>query len=730
MIIEEFCRDWLFIPEAVAPTLSDECFEGVTLPHTNRLFTRLSVDNADYQFASTYRKHFSLPGDIEGQRVFIDFDGVMLVSTIYLNGIRLGVHEGGYTPFSFELTQYLLPGDNLLTVYVDATENPNVPPYGDLVDFLTFGGIYREVRLRSVSPCHIVSAFVRPLDVLTAPRLECDLKLAGAALGLSVEAVLEDVRGQPLARASEAVRADSLTLALPKLENIALWSLECPTLYKLRISLSLDGELVDQQVVRFGFRSAEFRADGRFYLNGEPLKLFGLNRHQTYPYIGAAAPQRLQELDAEIIRDELGCNIVRTSHYAQSPHFLNRCDEIGLLVFEELAGWHHIGGDAWRALALQDLRAMVERDRNHPSIILWGTRINESPDDEDLYGQSNAFAHQLDPTRQTGGVRDFIRSEFLEDVFTLNDFPEGIQTPLVRPHLITEFVGHMFPTKSWDNEERRLEHALRHARKHNLQIGHPDVAGAIGWCAFDYSSHKEFGSGDRICYHGVMDIFRLPKFAAYFYRSQKAPSEEVVLHAATNWTMGDRSGGGNNPLVIFSNCDEVEIFIGDACQGRFQPDFERYPHLAHPPFTVQWSEPYNPWGTPWRDLIVRGCIGGVVAAEQRIDSAHIPHQLRLSANTPVLNADGADMARVAVQVVDKYGNVLPYQTQVVRITLEGDAELIGENPLVLLGGQAACYVKARFTTGEVRLAAQTDSLPLVNLTLQIGGQQAAGTITF
>jgi beta-galactosidase len=476
---------------------------------------------------------------------------------------------------------------------------------------------------------------------------------------------------------------------------------------------------VDQEVVRFGFRSAEFCDDGQFYLNGKPLKLFGLNRHQTYPYIGAAAPAGLQYLDAEILKYELGCNIVRTSHYPQSPHFLNRCDEIGLLVFGEITGWQHTGNAAWQALALHDLRAMVERDRNHPSIILWGVRVNESPDNDDFYCRTNALAHELDPTRPTGGVRNFIKSKFLEDVFTLNDFTEGIQPPMVLPHLITEFGGHMFPTKTWDHEDRRIEHALKHARKHNLQMGHPDVAGAIGWCAFDYHTHREFGSGNRICYHGVMDLDRLPKMAAYFYRSQKSPSDEIVLYAATNWTMGDRVGGGNNPLMVFSNCDEIEVFIGDTSYGRLQPDSEQYPYLKYPPFTMRWPEPYNPWGTNFRDLTVHGYINGALVAEHKIDSDHIPYRLRVIASTTHLKPDGADMARIAVQIVDKYSNVLPYQTRVVKLILEGNAEFIGENPLVLLGGQGACYVKSQRTVGEVAIHACTDDLSPVTIMIQI-----------
>lgn len=718
-IVQNFNQAWLFAPEEIALDTGDEAFSSITLPHTNKQFSHYSVDNAEYQFVSTYRKHFSVSEEAAGKQVFIDFDGAMLVSTVYLNGTNLGVQQGGFTPFSFDITEHILRGDNLLTVYVDATENTDVPPYGGTVDFLTFGGIYRDVTLRMVDPVHVVSVFPRPMNVLNIPRLECDIEVAQFKPNTTVELLLEDAQGHQIAQQMQSVTSASMVLTFPELENISLWTLENPTLYTLRVTVSNQGQPVDQVLTRFGFRQAEFCPDGRFYLNGQPMKLFGLNRHQTYPYIGAAAPQRLQEQDADIIKHQLGCNIVRTSHYAQSPYFLNRCDEIGLMVFEELAGWKFIGDDAWKALAMHDLKTMIKRDRHHPSIILWGVRINESGDDEGFYGETNFLSHQLDPTRQTGGVRDFIQSEFLEDVFTLNDFPDGIQQPLVRPHLITEFAGHQFPTKPWDHEERRVEHALHHARKHNLQMGHPDVAGAIGWCAFDYHTHKEFGSGDRICYHGVMDIYRLPKMAAYFYRSQKSPADEIVLHAATNWTMGDRSGGGNNPLTVFSNCDEIDVLIGEEYQGRFQPDVAQYPHLERPPFTVRWPEPYNPWGTPFLDLTVRGYIVGEMVAEHKIDSGHVPHELRLTANTTCLKADGTDMAHIAIQVVDKYGNVLPYQMRIVQITLEGDVELVGEKSLVLLGGQGAVYVKSGFHAGEVKICAQTNHLPAASLTLKI-----------
>jgi len=718
-LIQNFNQNWLFTPHKVDENVPDSDFTGITIPHSNKTFTQRYVNNADYQFISTYRKYFTVPEDRTGKRVFLQFDGVMLESTVYLNGEKCATHQGGYTPFTVDITGIVTDGDNLLTVFVDATEHKHIPPYGNLVDYLTFGGIYRDVFLLIVDETHIKEVIATPADVLENPRLDCTVKLSNAQSGLSVEAQLLDAEGNIVARHKGTVNRESLDFALPDLD-IHLWTLNDPLLYQFEVKLLQNGTVIDNYSAKIGFREAEFSTDGAFYLNGEKLKLFGVNRHQTYPFIGAAAPKRLQEMDADIIKHELGCNIVRTSHYAQSPHFLNRCDEIGLLVFEELAGWQHIGDETWKQLVYDDLEAMIKRDRHHASIILWGVRVNESPDDEAFYTKTNAMAHELDPSRQTGGVRNFIESQQLEDVFTLNDFLEIIQTPRP-PHLITEFSGHMFPTKTNDHEARRVEHALKHARKHNLQYGHDKVAGAISWCAFDYHTHKEFGSGDRICHHGVMDMFRLPKYAAYFYRSQKAVDDEIVLFAATGWTMGDRDGGGNNPLVIFSNCERVEILIGEESMAICEPDYETYPHLPHPPFVLKWEQPYNPWGTGFEDLIVRGYIGDKVVAEHCVDSDHIPHEVCLQSSSTELHADGSDMARLSVSIVDKYGNVLPYRTEVVTWSIKGNAELIGEDPMALIGGQGACFVRAGHETGTISVMASVLMLKPVTIDIDIVG---------
>jgi len=729
--VHPFNNDWLYLPEDAAASRPDSDFERVTLPHTNIVLPYHNFDNAEYQFISTYRKRFRLPEPRNGRQVHVEFDGAMIACTVSINGHVLGDHEGGYTPFSFDLTDYLNDeGDNLLTVRLDSTERPDIPPYGGVVDYLTFGGIYRDVYLRYVEPVHIADVFVKPKDVITdQPSVEFEIRLKNITANQQTVWLHAGFKSD---KDTNAYHSDWMEIRLePSSEQVvtyhqlvespALWTLSNPAMYEYEVDVLGNRQdwdtRIDNEKGLFGFREARFHDDG-FYLNGEKLKLIGLNRHQTYPYIGVAAPRRLQEKDADIIKYELGCNIVRTSHYPQSPHFLRRCDEIGLLVFEEIPGWQHIGDEDWQGISLRDVEAMIVRDRNHPSIVLWGVRINESQDNTAFYTRTNELAHRLDPTRQTGGVRFWQHSEFLEDVYTFNDFSNSIQEPVQTPHLVTEFSGHMYPTKTFDQEERAVEHALRHARIQDKQMGMDNVCGAIGWCAFDYNTHREFGSGDRICYHGVMDIFRLPKFAAYFYESQIDPAVRPVLHAATYWTMGDVSGGGINPLVVFSNCDEIEMFTGGQRIGQYQPDREQFPNLPHAPFVIKGLNLL--WGQhKFDDLRLVGYINGEAVIEHHMSADGIPNRLTLAVDDPELHADGADMTRLVFKITDKYGNRLPYAMQPVSFEIDGPAQLIGENPFALVGGQAALYIKAGKEAGTVTVRATTPRLEPVEITLNI-----------
>ncbi len=717
-----FNQDWYFAAENLDnPSAPDDRFERVTIPHTNLILPHHNFDDKEYQFVSTYFKTFSLPEPLNGRRLFLDFEGAMTAATVTVNGETFPEHKGGYVPFSIDITDVVREdGENLLVIHLDSTERKDIPPHGHVVDYLVFGGIYREVALRYVEPVYIHDVFVQPQDVLSGqPYLKVAVRVRNSSAEL-VSANLSLTVSEVSAAAEKMVELQPAEITTVELElrggAFELWTQEQPKRYQLETTLSAADQAVDQLTTTFGVRHAQFRDDG-FYLNGELLQLIGLNRHQNYPYIGASAPARLQRKDADIVKYELGCNIVRTSHYPQSRHFLDRCDEIGLLVFEEIPGWQFIGDADWKALSLRDVEVMIERDRNHPSIIMWGVRINESWDDHDFYTATNTLARQLDPTRPTGGVRYFLGSEWLEDVYTFNDFSKGIVEPEHTPHLVTEFNGHMFPTKSFDNEERRVEHALRHAKIQSQAHMMGGVSGAIGWCAFDYNTHIEFGAGDRICYHGVMDIFRLPKFAAYFYESQQSPEQKIVLRSSTGWQHGDISEGVLEPFYIFSNCDRIEIFVGETQQGEYLPDAEHFPGLPHPPFTIASTDARL--AHPRDDLHIVGYYQGEVVAEQKVAYVGIPHALTIRADDEVIDADGTDMTRVVFQIVDPYGNPLPYATAVVNFELEGDATLIGENPFPLVGGGAAMYVKAGHNAGNVTVRASVARLESAEVRIQM-----------
>jgi beta-galactosidase len=739
-------RDWRYAPRKVEGAekieFDDSAFEHVVIPHTNVLLPWHSFDDRTYEVVSTYRRHFKTPRASEGKRVFVDFEGAMTASIVWINGVSLGEYKGGFTPFSFELTSHLRrDGDNVLVVQLDSTERADIPPFGNEIDYLTFGGIYREVALRIVPTIYLDNIFARPKDTLSGkPSLDVDCFLAGrtpAALSLEIE--LRDGE-RTLAKASHSVTVNNgsdpdtsadpatsapvygstetindpfrHTVSLNAIEGIKLWDLENPSLYTLHVRLLQAGHAIDKDMRRIGFREATFTDHG-FSLNGKIIKLRGLDRHQTFPFVGQAMPARVQRQDAIILRKNLHCNIVRTSHYPQSRHFLDCCDEIGLLVLEEIPGWQHIGPEPWKQISIDNVGRMIRRDWNHPSIILWGVRINESRDDHSFYTRTNALAHLLDPTRQTGGIRYFQESEFLEDVFTMNDFGFPLKKPNHPRYLNTEFVGHTFPTKTTDDDERQREHTLRHARIHNQLASDPQYAGGIGWCAFDYNTHSNFGAGDRICYHGVTDIFREPKAAAGFYKSQCDPAHEVVLEPAFHWANSDESTSFTK-AVVCSNCDHLKFYmrmdgIEDASQwdliAELDPDREEFNYLTYPPFSLDRRKIPSKERHGWGDLRIDGYLKGKQVISKSLSGRGIDSKFMLLADDSSLAADGADTTRVVLRVTDEFGNIRPYANDPIAFKLDGPAELLGDNPFALIGGTGAVWVRAKEQAGTVSLTA-------------------------
>jgi beta-galactosidase len=716
-------RNWRFsaarLANDTARDFDDAHFDLITIPHTNKRLPWHSFDEKTYQFVSVYRRHFKLPPEARGHHVFVDFAGAMTAATVWINGQRLGEYKGGYTPFTFELTQHVdWDRANLLAVEVDSTERADIPPFGGSIDYLTFGGVYRDVTLRLVPASHLENIFVRTKNIITDhPSVEVACFVAHLEphlIPLTLEVELRDgervlsaaSKELPPASISEAI-AHELTLA--NFGPIKLWDLSNPNLYTVVVRIKQGKTTIDQDQRRTGFREARFTEHG-FELNGKVVKLRGLNRHQTFPWVGQAMPARVQRRDALILKQELKLNIVRTSHYPQSPAFLDACDEAGLLVLEEIPGWQHVGDQAWQDLAVDNVGRMIRRDWNHPAIILWGVRINESQDNHAFYARTNALAHELDPTRPTGGIRNNYNSELLEDVFTMNDFGFPLKPPKQPPYLNTEFIGHTYPTKMNDTGERLTEHSLRHARVHNQLGSNPQYAGGIGWCAFDYDTHSNFGSGDRVCYHGVSDIFRLPKPAAYFYKAQCDPKEEIVLEPCFQWSAkGDwTSGFGVRTVdgtfvtrngVVWSNCDHLKFYVGDKMVAEADPDRSNFPNLPHPPFQVDLNR------TPTQDLRIEGYLDGKKVIEKKYSSRGEEQQFVAIPDDLTLVADGADATRVVLRVTDEFGNLLRYATAAIAFTIEGPAEIIGDNPFSLMGGCGAVWVRAGQKPGLVRLKA-------------------------
>lgn len=288
-----------------------------------------------------------------------------------------------------ELAKYLKYGeDNVLAVRVDSRENLNIPPFGYAIDYMTFGGMYREVYVQVRNKTHLADVFVKsqihPLQVTT------EITVQNISDGITLQQeIRKKGEGAYSPLGQKPVKQTNVQTVFP-VQEICLWEPENPHLYEIRTSLWKNGEMIDARVDITGFREAGFRKDG-FYLNGKKLRLRGLNRHQSYPYVGYAAPASMQIFDADILKKELGVNAVRTSHYPQSQDFIRRCDEIGLLVFTEFPGWQHIGDEEWKRQAVQNLKEMIVQYRNHPSIILWGVRINESQDDDVFTGKQTGW---------------------------------------------------------------------------------------------------------------------------------------------------------------------------------------------------------------------------------------------------------------------------------------------------------------------------------------------------
>ena len=759
---------WLFTPVFDPAIVRPECpeltLEPVRLPHTVKALPYNYCNENDCQKLSGYRREFFAPKEWEGRTVLLTFGAVAHDATVFCNGRRVFHHSCGYTAFTVDLTSALHLGQkNVVAVRCDSREDLNIPPFGGQMDFLTYGGICRAVCLDVKEP-----AYLR--DIFIETKAEGSFRIYTAAVGETVGCTLQAEIRSP--SGSRAFYTGELSLPITgALNSVHPWSIEHPTLYTLTVRLirpgtgGLPDRALDEKSCRFGFRTLQFVAGG-LYLNGQRVELRGLNRHQSYAYQGYAMPDSIQRLDAQLLKKQLGCNAVRLTT-PPSPAFLDACDELGLLVFVEMPGWQHVGDDIWKAQALQNCREMVCQCRSHPSIFLWGVRVSGSADDESFYKRTNETVRRLDPTRPTAGTRSSRRSQLLEDVYAYADYSyhgRGVGceartavTPDTRKgYLISEFEGAQFPAKPFDDEPHRLAQALRYAAVLNDTIAQQGVAGSFGWCMTDYNTHREFGSGDRISYQGVMDMFRNPKLSAAVYASQKTPRSpsDIVLEVSSSMALGDHPGGFAGACWAFTNAESLRLYRDNDFVAEFTPDRRgRFAALPHPPIEIhdfvglllEKYEGLDRTAAPqvaailnemrrdamelsplsrarmyslrlsWNELVQLYCkyIGvlGSPAAVYRFEAVWHGRAVRTVVKEPVQSVrlectvhnpiltDGPtwDCAAVSLRAIDQNGNLLPYCGEAVQLSVEGPLRILGPSVVPLRGGMAGTYLA---TTGE------------------------------
>lgn len=676
--------------------------------------------------------------------------GILLL----VNGHEVGSAESGFLPCVFEVAPTLRPGVNTIELVEDARWR-SVPPMGSPlgasdIDFFVPAGIHRPIALRLGTAAALRGVSVRSHGLLTDdPLLTVTVPLpAGTDIGPDSTAsvrVLRDRDGGLVAAARQglATAQTEVSLTLRPGPSLQLWSPKHPALYRVEARIERAGDILAEGELRTGFREVAWERNG-LRINGDTRPIIGINRHEMFPFVGFAASDRAQRRDARILKEDLGVDLVRCSHYPPSEAFLDACDELGLLVFEEAPGWQYAGTsqrdpvyeDPWQPVPAEDrdpeferqhldqFRRMIERDRHRPSIVIWGALINETRAfTPDLWAAVIALGRTLDPDRALGGATRYRhdghesgrfdsahdasgRKVWPFDVFGYNDYRLGADDGLDfmppvtdYPYLVTEAIGQMPHFREWYTRGERSDGLSRQARYHAGAIDWAftdGVVGVISWAAFDYPSpHGSLwgsadpalgGRGHSLKTPGVADIFRIPKPAAALYRAQRDPAEQVVLEAAFGW---DPMKTPTQPLLVASNCEELVVTVDAGRSTHLLPDRIGFPHMPHPPFVLPGQT------TDAVELHVRGRIGGRDVAEFHMTRDTYLDRLVVAADDNEIVGDGVDTTRIQFHVSDAYGNLRATAVGPVKLDLEGPGALIGPEVLDLPGSAGAVWIRSR-----------------------------------
>ena len=714
-------------------------WEKVQLPHTPRL--EPEIVNDQWQGISWYRKNFMLTNDLKEKRLYVKFEGAMNIAEVWVNGEKLMTHQGGYLPFLVDFTNVAnFDQENTIAVKLDNRDNPITGPKPlKLLDFNTYGGLYRNVWLIAKDALHITDPILenKPASggiFVTYPQVSNEKATVRVKTHIRNEhesdvsfivkntLLKNNVKVVNVSSETQNLGSGSAKEVLVELQiiNPELWSPKTPNLYHLKTEIIRDGLVVDQEITRIGIKTMKFVGQD-FYLNGTKTFLRGVNRHQEYPFIGYALSDNANYRDAKKIK-EAGFDYVRLSHYPHTTSFMDACDELGIITIDAILGWQYFNEDLkFQEHVFQTAKDLIRRDRNHASVMAWEVSLNESWMPEPFIDSLTAIAKQEYPGDQrfTAGWQSYGYDIYLQ---ARQHRLEHYDKNLKKPYNVSEYgdweyyaMNAGLDQNNWGDllQQERSSRQLRNAgetallqQATNIQEAHNDnlhtPAFADGyWVMYDYNR----GYANDLEASGIMDIYRLPKPAYYFFKSQRDaddPFGEPMVHIANNWQK-------DSPLAIriFSNCEEVELFLNGNSLGRQKPDQNRMSDkLNHPPFT------FNVAAFKAGNLEAKGFIGNKLVTSHSRQTPEKASKIKvvIDNNYQNLKSENSDVFFVHAYITDNNGTVIPDYSGEVTFSLAGDAVFIGKNPVTCSAGIASIMVKTSANINDIKISATSGEI--------------------
>ena len=731
-----FTDNWKFYlgdaSGAQVNSFSDASWTFVCLPHTARVESAISHGSWDYyQGYYWYRKSFIPDTSWRGKKVFLEVEAGMQTTQVWVNGTSALTYQGGYNPFTIDITDYLVFNQtNVIAMRLNNAASPDFSPGAEHRDFYYYGGLYRYVNIHVTDSLHITDAvyanipasggvFVTDSAITTSSAIvrakthvinesatARTCALTTAILDADGSVVQTGSATQSIAAGASYSFMQNLTVANPR-----LWSPSAPNLYTVRSQVYDNTRAADQVMTPIGIRRIAFSRANGLQINGVKLIANGVNRHQDYGAIGCAVPVSGQYRDALRLK-EAGINFVRLSHYLQHPAFLDACDKLGITVEASLVGWQWTDGYSNPTFVnnlKRDLRTMIRYYRNHPCVVMWESVMNESAPTAAWCDSAQAIAHAEYPGDQMYTCGQDAPGSCGAPLLKMDIFQAAVQqcgrnNYASKPQAISEYGHWEYGGFTYDSTSSNQPRAIGEVGMLQLASNQADAMNldhALSWLSVDalWVYNETFGFDsyhNSLCGGGIVDVFRIPKFGYYFFQSQRDPNLTIPGVSSGPMVSIANFYTSSSPLTVrvFSNCTQVRLTQNTTVIGTKSPD--ALANIEHPPFTF--TLPSFARGT----LLAEGLIGGVVKASHQVKTpgAAICVAMRLDTANMPLAADGADLAIAYASIVDASGTVVPTAVNPVTFTVSGPARIISGdgNPTPAVAGIATVYVQTQYNS--------------------------------